>query len=203
MDLRGFILGMVYIWYSQAIKMNTIYSQTLGQLTQDENFEDWWHSQPFEIPLFDGKTMPVIFMDFVPEHDAEFTSEADEAVRNFFKLDSVYRENISAHVYKNCIDFLAAVEYDKADDHLRNIENEEEIWQYVHPNEIYVSRRHRRDGNIYIMIACDCDWEQEHGLQLVFRQGKKLTRVSEQDGHVTEADAYDKPDSEDELLSKF
>lgn len=50
---------------------------------------------------------------------------------------------------------------------------------------------------------CECDWEEEHGLQLVFRQGKKLTRISDQDGHLTEADAYDKPDEEDELLSKF
>jgi len=52
-------------------------------------------------------------------------------------------------------------------------------------------------------VACECDWEPEHGLQLVFRQGRKLTRISAQDGHLTEADAYDKPDEEDELLSKF
>lgn len=37
----------------------------------------------------------------------------------------------------------------------------------------------------------------------MFRQGKKLTRISDQDGHLTEADAYDKPDEEDELLSHY
>jgi hypothetical protein len=73
----------------------------------------------------------------------------------------------------------------------------------VHPSEIYVTRRPKNDQDIYIQIACECDWEEEHGLQLVFRQGKKLTRVSSQDGHITEADAYGRPDEEDELLSQF
>jgi hypothetical protein len=40
-------------------------------------------------------------------------------------------------------------------------------------------------------------------LQLVFRQGRQLTRVSGQDGHLTHADAYNVPDSEDALLSSF
>ena len=37
----------------------------------------------------------------------------------------------------------------------------------------------------------------------MFRQGKVLTRVSHQDGHLTDADAFDKADSEDLLLSRF
>jgi hypothetical protein len=56
---------------------------------------------------------------------------------------------------------------------------------------------------MYVQIACQCDWEQEHELQLVFRQGRKLTRISYFDGHLTESDAYGKPDEEDELLSGF
>jgi hypothetical protein len=101
------------------------------------------------------------------------------------------------------MDFLDAVEYDEADEPLRQINNKNEIWEFIQPTEIYISRRHRRDNDIYLQVSCECDWEQEHGLQLVFRQGKKLTRISDQDGHLTEADAYDKPDEEDELLSKF
>ena len=66
-----------------------------------------------------------------------------------------------------------------------------------------MSRRAYQEQDIYVQVACECDWEQEHGLQLVFRQGKKLTRISDNDGHLTEADAYGKPDEEDELLSKF
>lgn len=54
---------------------------------------------------------------------------------------------------------------------------------------------------LYVQVACACEWE--HGLQLAFRQGKKLTIISDQDGHLTEADAYDIPDEDDELLSRF
>ncbi len=83
------------------------------------------------------------------------------------------------------------------------IENEVDIWNYVHPQEIYIDQRGRRDDDVYIQVACNCDWEQEHGLQLVFKKGQKITRVSDQDVHLTASDAYDTPDSEDKLLSSF
>lgn len=181
----------------------TIHLLTIGKLTQNENFDDWWNSQPVPIPLFENKELDIIFMDYVPDHDNNFLDEADEALKNFLGLGLDYKKHISKYVFSNCMDFLNAVEYDEADEDLWKIEDPDDIWQYVYPSEIYVTRRSRRDENIYIMVACGCEWEQEHGLQLVFRQGKKLTRVSDQDGHVTEADAYDKPDCEDELLSRF
>ena len=101
------------------------------------------------------------------------------------------------------MDFLNAVEFDEADQPLWNIKDENEIWNFIYPQTIFVTRRHRHDENIYINVTCECEWEQEHGLQLVFRQGKILTRISAQDGHITEADAYNKPDNEDKLLSQF
>ena len=101
------------------------------------------------------------------------------------------------------MDFLNAVGYDEYDKVLWEIKDKNDIWNHVQPYEIYVERRPYEDKDIYINIICDCDWELEHGLQLVFRQGKQITRVSMIDGHLTEADAYDKPDSEDELLSLF
>jgi hypothetical protein len=182
---------------------NQITSQVLGQLTQDNNFEDWWKSEALEIPFFDNKRLPIIFMDFEPDHDTTFLQEADQALTNFFKLNLADRNSISELAYKNCTDFLDAVDFDDVDQSLREIKDKNEIWKFIHPSEIYVTRRHYKEQDMYVQIACGCDWEQEHGLQLVFRQGKKLTRISDQDGHLTEADAYGKPDEEDELLSKF
>jgi hypothetical protein len=86
---------------------------------------------------------------------------------------------------------------------LDNFQNINEIWTLVNPSEIYLNRRDRKDKDIYLVVSCGCDWEEEHGLQLVFRQGKKLTRISGHDGHITESDAYDTPDDEDLLLSSF
>ncbi|KXH85808.1 DUF6985 domain-containing protein [Chryseobacterium kwangjuense] len=178
-----------------------IISKVIGPLQQDEDFPDWWKNTGTEIPFFNHEQLDITFMDFEPEHDAAFIEEADQALANFLQLTVEDRKSISELVYKNCMDFLEAVGYDEDDEPLWEIKDHEEIWNFVYPSEILVSRRHRRDQKVYVQIACSCEWEQEHGLQLVFREGKQLTRVSSQDGHLTEADAYDKPDSEDELLS--
>jgi hypothetical protein len=182
---------------------NQITSQVLGQLIQDNNFPDWWKSQAFKIPFFDNKELTITFMDFEPDYDTTFLQEADQALTNFFKLNSADRNSISELAYKNCMDFLNAVSFDIDDQSLRGIKDRNEIWKFIHPSEIYVTRRPYKEQDMYLFVACECDWEQEHGLQLVFRQGKKLTRISDQDGHLTEADAYGKPDEQDELLSKF
>lgn len=183
-----------------------IISKIIGRLKQEDNFPDWWKSEEISIPFFDNEKLTITFMDFEPEHDKTFIDEADQALINFLKLNADDRNLISVLAYKNCMDFLDAVEYDEADEPdepLRQINNKNEIWNFIQPTEIYVTRRPYKEQDIYVQIACECDWEQEHGLQLVFRQGKKLTRISDQDGHLTEADAYDKTDEEDELLSRF
>lgn len=180
-----------------------ITSKIIGQLTQDDSFSDWWKSTEIEIPFFDNQKLEITLMDFEPESDKTFLDEADQTLIHFFNLKNEDRNSISDLVYKNCTDFLEAVDFDEADEPLRQIKDHNEIWNFIEPTEIYISRRHRRDHDIYIQVTCECDWEQEHGLQLVFRQGKQLTRISSQDEHLTEADAYDKPDEKDELLSKF
>ena len=183
--------------------INEITSKIIGQLRQDETFSDWWKSGEIKIPFFDHEKLTITFMDLEPEHDQTFIDEADQALVHFFRLNSNDRNAISDLAYKNCMDFLEEVGFDKLDEPLRQIKNKNEIWKFIHPTEIYAKRRAYNDKDIYVSIACECDWEQEHGLQLVFRQGKKMTRISDQDGHLTEADAYGMLDEEDELLSKF
>jgi len=178
-------------------------SKIIGPLRQDDNFQDWWKSQPFKIPFFDNEMLSITFMGLESENDTTFIDQADMALTNFFRLTAAERISISEIAYKNCMDFLDAVGFDEVHDPLMQIKDQREIWKFIHPTDIYVERRPYKEHDIYVMIACECDWEREHGLQLVFRQGKKLTRISEQDGHLTEADAFDKPDEEDELLSKF
>jgi hypothetical protein len=180
-----------------------ITSKIIGQLKQEEGFPDFWESLEIEIPFFDNKKLVIIFMGFEPEQDKTFIEEADKALANFFKLTSIDRNSISKLAYKNCMNFLEDIGFDDSDEPLRQVKDQNEIWNFIYPSRICVSRRPYKEQDIYIMIDCECDWEQEHGLQLVFRQGKQLTRISEQDGHLTEADAYNKSDGEDELLSKF
>ncbi len=183
--------------------MKEIKSTVIGKLYQNEEFADWWESELIQIPFFGNTELKVTFLDFVPEDDQAYLLEADNAMKNFLLKNSDERFELSALVRQNCREFLEAIGYDEVDKPLWEIEHKDEIWTFVYPQEITLTRRHRRDEDIYLSIMCDCEWEQEHGLQLVFRQGKQLTRISAQDGWVTEADAYDKPDEKDELLHKF
>jgi hypothetical protein len=180
-----------------------IISKVLGSLTQDKDLDDWWKSSDFEIPFFNNRKLPIIFTRCYPEQDELFIEEADQALTNFLNLNTTYRNSISNLAYKNCMDFLNDIAFDNADDPLRAITDKKDIWNFIHPTGIYVTRRPYKELDMYVQLACECDWEPEHGLQLIFRQGSKLTRISDQDGHVTEADAYGKADGEDELLSKF
>ena len=183
-----------------------IYLPIAGKFNQDALFPDWWNSkEKIECPFFDNKRLAVVITDFVPEEDKNFTEEADAALKNFLNLTCVNRNAISNLAYDECICFLDSVDYDEEESkpyrELKN--NVHNIWEFIHPTEIYVKRRHRHDKDIYIKVLCRSDWDPEHGLQLIFRQGKKLTRISDQDGHLTDADAYNKPDEEDILLSNF
>ena len=172
--------------------MRTIKSEIIGELKQNDQFEDWWESELIEIPFFDNKRMKITFMDFIPERDTEFIKEADKALKSFLKKSESDRLLISNLAYENCMEFLNAVEFDEADQPLWDIKDKNQIWEFIYPQDIYVTRSHDKFEIIYLNLACECEWEQEHGLQLLFKEGEKLTRISEQDGHITESDSYEK-----------
>ena len=163
--------------------MKSIQSQILGTLHQNSMLEYWGESGPTEIPYFNGKKMVITFIDFTPSTQHDFIQQADKALSIFFKKGNKERIANTTPVYKNCIHFLEAVGYDKMDKPMWEMKDETQVWNFVSPSEIYISHE---DSNMYLAISCECDWEQEHGLQLVFKNGDTLTKVSEQDGQVTE-----------------
>lgn len=163
--------------------MPTITSSIIGPLTEDKQFTYWWKSQPVAVPFFDGEKLPVTFMNYAPDDDPAFMQEADAALQSFLNFGEAERKAASAQVYKNCMDFLAAVTTDEFDAPMLQMEEAAEVWQFVYPTDIFVSR-HPNTNVLYLQVACECEWEQEHGLQLVFKQGTELTRVSAQDGHL-------------------
>jgi len=152
--------------------MRTIKSEIIGELKQNDQFEDWWESELIEIPFFDNKRMKITFMDFIPERDTEFIKEADKALKSFLKKSESDRLLISNLAYENCMEFLNAVEFDEADQPLWDIKDKNQIWEFIYPQDIYVTRSHDKFEIIYLNLACECEWEQEHGLQLLFKEGE-------------------------------
>jgi hypothetical protein len=166
----------------------------LGPLKPDEHIPEWLVAESVEIPFFGGLKLPVT-LESLSEADQK---EVEEAVDSFLKLGPVDRLAISRHVFANYKIMAGMV---GEDDLGCKIESEEAVWQHVRPTGVYISRRDRRDRAIYISITANCDWEPEHGLQIVYRMGSELARVSDQDGHLTHTDAYALPEEEDRIVS--
>jgi hypothetical protein len=55
----------------------------------------------------------------------------------------------------------------------------------------------QRDDRVYVSVECECDWEPEHGLQIVFRDGRTVTKVGPYNGHLTNNSAYGRGDLDD------
>jgi hypothetical protein len=165
----------------------------LGELTRDPDIEEWMRSSEIAAGYFDGMKLRFILMDIEDDPNPE---DFIAAVGNFLSITPELRLQASKYVYKNYSDFLDAVGEDEMD---VLIATPEEVWDHVNPTEIFVSRRSNGDEKIYVQITAECGWEIEHGLQIVYREGKHLNRVSGQDGHLTHCDAYNLPESEDRI----
>jgi len=178
----------------------------LGPLRPHSHIREWLVSDPIPIPLFDGQVLPVVLED--PRTEEE--SEVEKVICAFLKLDRQDRLAISRYVfanYRRIAELVTAQQlgWPSSQDcewygDFPTIETEDAVWQHVQPQEIYISRRGRRDCDIYVSIAAECSWEPEHGLQIVYRRGSVLVRVSDQDGHLTHTDAYDLPEDQDKIV---
>lgn len=69
---------------------NTITSKVIGRLTQNKEFPSTWESKPVAIPFFDHKKIEMI-LDFIPEKDMTFLTEADQVLDNFLGLSAGIR----------------------------------------------------------------------------------------------------------------
>ena len=164
----------------------------LGELKPYPALPKWLCSEPIEIPFLEGMQMPIILTDLKDSDQDEII----EAVNAFLKLSSSDRAQAAEHVFNNYKDMK---DYVDESDLGCEINSAREVWPHVHPKQIYISRRRYRGKEIYVQIAAECDWEQEHGLQIVYRKGGVLSRVSAQDGHLSYVDAYAVSEDQDRI----
>jgi hypothetical protein len=150
-------------------------SKIVGLLKEDEDGLGWV-SKPFEIPYFDNLKLQILFIE--AEEEA-YLNAGDSALRHFMQLTAKNRIEHSALLYPY---YEAVLSYNYIQPF--DLKTPEDIWKFVQPSEIIVDC----DENDvwYVCVTCECDWEEEHGLQLVFTNGEKLTRVGGHDGHYTD-----------------
>ncbi len=164
----------------------------IGELTQDGSIPEWWESRPVPVPFFSGAPLRFVVDHEPDDPSAPYPPDVEDAVVNFLALDEADRTAASGEVFENYREVVESVDGDFEG---VPVGGPTEVWGLVRPQEVFVSRRDEGERNVYyVQVLCECAWEEEHGLQLIFRSGHKLVRVSSQDGHLTDADAYGLPE---------
>lgn len=157
----------------------------LGTVVEEEL--GWHRSEPIAVPLLGGDLC--IFLIEAYDGD-EQPGDFHEAIRTFLTIDRSALEAAAPSIfayYRDVVDHVGAdgwrrdVKIDGPDDVLDHVQL---------GREATVSRDEDGDRHVYVSLESECDWEPEHGLQIVFRDGRTVTKIGPCDGHLTNAAAY-------------
>ncbi len=176
----------------------TLLSTVVGTLRRDVH--DYWIGAAHPVPFFD-RPVRVVFK--VPRNDESFLADADAALQAFLQKNSTDREALSEPVFEMCSQFIELTGLEDTVELFRSLEEPEawhlrvlqreaplleirspkEIWNFVDPQEILLRRfDDGRGACVYVQLLCACAWDDEHGIQILFRNGTDVARISEQDG---------------------
>ena len=160
-----------------------MYIPILGEVEKGENL-DWYYSQPVAVPILDGQQCEIILEGYDEDgHKEDFHT----AIANFLAGSPDVLREADEHLflyYKDFEDFWL-------EDGYPPINSADKLWQHVQFGfNPVVTRRPYGDKRIYISIECNCDWEPEHGLQIVLKNGLKVNKLGAYNGHLTNSDAY-------------
>ncbi|MEP3278345.1 MAG: hypothetical protein ABJN26_00185 [Stappiaceae bacterium] len=120
--------------------------------------------EKISVPYFDG-----LEVDLELETDSH---EVREILKRFCELGEENRLQDSRHVYAYYRDYRAAVGgEDWLDEEMGVPEKPEDIWRFVTPGSVHITRGHDPDKALYVEMDAACGWEEEHGLMLVWKNG--------------------------------
>jgi hypothetical protein len=170
----------------------------LGAVTRDAQL-DWYRSQAMPVPVFGGKLCRIVVVEY---DDDPRTDDFHVAIANFLRISPSVLKEAEPFVfsyYQNCNS-----NWEPDDAEYLEIESPSDVWRHVQlGSEPLVRRRAYGDKGIYVSLECNCDWEPEHGLQIVFKDGLRVNKVGSYDGHLTNSDAYASDDLEDVIYQEF
>ncbi|TMN39341.1 hypothetical protein CWC03_10065 [Pseudoalteromonas sp. S2755] len=164
-------------WYLGGLLLGILEKDRYGDL----------RSKPIEIKGLGGKLVEFILEQY--EEDKK-RDEFHEAIKSFLVIDESVLRASQDYIYQYYKDLF--VHLVSEDDWYVEILNADDVWQHIQfGNAPLVLRRSGGDELIYILSTCSCDWEQEHELQIVFKQGWDMNLVGPFNGHLTHSEAYD------------
>lgn len=163
----------------------------LGSLSRDE-FNSYT-SGPIEIAALRGALCRFVFDDLDQDPQAD---DLFAVARRFLAMDAAALAVAAPFVYQYYGDTVAEAEVTGDAAALPSIGGPNEVWDHVVVgSEVRVVRD--RDGTIYVDLEWECDWEPEHGLNIVFKEGHVVSKIGPYDGHLTNASAFGRDDLRD------
>src|SRR5262245_9449856 len=168
----------------------------IGKVTKDSKF-DWYYSEPISVPVLGGKTCRIIVQGYDEDQHRE---EYHAAIANFLSIAPSVLTDAEPHIFL----YFQNIKDEFDDEDIVEIKSPSEVWRHISlGSEPMVTRRAYGDKGIYVSLECNCDWEPEHGLQIVFKDGLRVNKVGPYDGHLTNSDAYAKDSLEDVIYREF
>jgi hypothetical protein len=163
-------------------------SQTLGTLLFNTDSE-CLKSSTVKVPALGNIECTFIFPELDQDADV-FPNEFETAVRNFLRLPDGWLESCSPYLWEYYRDMIELI----GEEDIDPIDADDDILTRIELDSVIEVRRDCDESEVYVSFGGGCDWEIEHGLQITLRNGNVLAKVGDYDGHVSNADAYDRED---------
>ncbi|MFJ3641015.1 DUF6985 domain-containing protein [Streptomyces sp. NPDC090108] len=170
----------------------------LGPVSIDANLGDYV-SQPLPVPVFGGALCRFVVVGYDDDHaKVDFGT----AISAFAGLDESALRSASGPVFQYYLDAKTEV---GGDEDFVSIAGPDDVWSHVRlGGEVSVQREDAHgDRQVYVSVECECDWEPEHGLQIVFRRGSSVSKVGPFDSHLTNVSAFDRADLAHVVYHRF
>lgn len=162
----------------------------LGVMKRNSDFPTWLESEPIPVPLLGGLPCTIVLERYESDDQPQ---DFHDAIANLLAATPQVLRDVEKEVYQYYLDCDCNIYRDEEDWIV--IEKPEDVWQFVDLGKaVYIARNQIGDEVVYASIENNCEWEDEHGLQIVLREGLRVTKLGPFDGHLTNSDAVGEPD---------
>lgn len=160
----------------------------LGSMQQDDGIRNWLRSPPVALPILNGVEAVIVVSGY---EDDERKDEFDAAIANLLQCPRDVLRTAEPYIFRYYDDINSSL-WRPEDPEYLVIPSPDRVWEHVTVGrEPVIMRRAYGDKAVYAAFECECEWEPEHGLQIVLRHGRDLATVGPCYGHLTHSDAYD------------
>ncbi len=123
-----------------------------------------------------------------------------DTVADFTHRDQGALHAASRFAYQYYLDTARLSSEQGRDVDIPEVDDEGAIWRHVtFGREFDLHLGRDGDASVYLSVECECEWETEHGLQIVFRSGREVCKLGPFDGHMTNAEAFGRRDLADRI----